>query len=52
MEGERPREPQACTLLATGGMAERIAKNSGLEFEILPDLTLLGIAQVLKGIPS
>ena len=36
-----------CTLLATGGMAKRVATTSGLNFEINPDLTLLGIAQVL-----
>ena len=35
------------SLLATGGMAGRAATAAGLEFEILPDLTLLGIAQVL-----
>ena len=35
-----------CPLLATGGMASRVAPATGLEFEILPDLTLLGIAQV------
>ena len=37
-----------CALLATGGMAGRVAPASGLDFEILPDLTLLGIAQVFK----
>jgi pantothenate kinase type III len=37
-----------CTLLATGGMAQRVASASGLDFEILPDLTLLGIAQILN----
>ena len=39
-----------CALLATGGMATRVATASGLEFEINPDLTLLGIAQVLTHI--
>jgi len=38
-----------CALLATGGMANRVATASGLGFEILPDLTLLGIAQIFQG---